>query len=138
MSDFSQFLHFVFDPVKAAIARAATSSNPVAVATAAAAGAAVATVAADTTPQALSSNSVVGLGNKLVGDFEDGLRATMDSFLTALVGEVPLAGAVLAPEVVAAANVSLAFAEQHAMTYIASFFAQSKAAVNNTSTVSLP
>lgn len=121
---------FVFDPIKAAIARAATSSSPVAVATAAAAGAAVAAVATDLAPTSLSSNSVVGLGNKLVGDFEDGLRDTLDAFIVALCGEVPLVGAALAPEVVSAANVSLAFAEQHAMTYIAALFASHKANVN--------
>lgn len=125
----SWFSHFIFDPIKAAAARATTSTNPVARATGAAAQDAISHVAQDASMTSLSHNSAVGVANTVVGDLESGLKGVVDSFVYALVaqgaGMVP-GGALLAPvlgaDAVAAANVGLDFAEQHAMTYLSALF----------------
>jgi hypothetical protein len=123
---------FVFDPIKAALGRGATSSNPVVVA-AAVAGQATYTAAANdvatAASQPLSANSAAALGSNLIKDAEDGLRLALVGIITAGLANVPIIGAAVTPEAVAAANMALAFAEQHALTYVSALFAHGKAQV---------
>jgi lysozyme len=122
---------YIFNPIEAAIARAKTSSNPVAQQTGQAASAALGNIVKDIGGDSLGSNSVQALGSVLVKDMEDGLYAVVDAFVAASVtSAIPVAGAAVAPEAVALANCAIAFAEQHALTYISSLFAHHKAQVN--------
>lgn len=121
--------HFIFDPIKAAVARAATSSNPVAQQTAAAATTAIAKIDTDTSSSALSSNSAAGVVSTVIGDLENGLNEVVSTFAAAVAGDIPLVGGFIAPKVHDQAMVALAFAEQHAMTYIAALFSHHRAAV---------
>lgn len=122
---------FVFDPIKAAIARALSSSNPTAQATAQAAKAVVDKVTIDTSTDALTHNSAAGVASNVIGDLETGLKGVVDSFVYAAVfNAVPVAGAILAPEAVKMADWSMAFAEQHALTYVASLFAHHNAVIS--------
>jgi len=121
---------FVFNPMKAAIARAESSSNPVSRATGTAAATAVASITQDVSKESLAHNTVIGLGNTLVGDLETGLRDVLDAFVDSAVrSSIPVVGGLIAPEAVKLANCTLDFAEQHAMTYVAALFAHHKNAV---------
>jgi hypothetical protein len=129
---------FVFNPIKAAIARAESSSNPVSRATGTAAAVAVGKIAQDVSHDALSHNTVIGLGNSLVGDLETGLRDILDAFVDSAVrSSIPVVGGMIAPEAVKLANCTLDFAEQHAMTYVAALFAHHKAAVATAGTATI-
>lgn len=127
----------VFDPIAAAISRAKTSSNPVAAAVGAAADTAYTKITGDVSTAAttlvstpISSQSAAALASPAIADAETGLQAVVDAFVVAMVGRVPVVGAVLAPEVVGAANIALTFGEQHFLTFISSLFnhAQTKVA----------
>lgn len=132
MSWLSSFAHFAFDPVKAAAARATTSSSPVAQATGNAALAAVATIATDIGQGLQSHNSAIGIINTVVGDAETALKGLVDSYVEATVGGLPLVGGLLAPQAVGIANNALDFGEQHLLTYISALFSHHSAAVNST------
>jgi lysozyme len=120
---------FIFDPIKAAIARATTSSNP-----AVAAGAVsvqttynqVSTTINSAANNGLSTNSAAGVANDLIGQLENGLLAAADAFITGGLASTGPVGAALAPEAVAGANALLTFGEQHAMTYIAALFSHAR------------
>lgn len=133
---------FVFDPIKAALARGATSSNPVVVAASVAGQATYTAAAADVATaasQPLSANSAAALGSSLLQDGEDGVRMALDGVITALVGQVPVVGGLIAPEAVAAANLGLSFGEQHFLSYVSSLFAHAKTvAAAGTVTVAAP
>lgn len=127
---------FIFDPIKAAAARATTSTNPIARAVGAAAQDAVEKIDADISAPA-NHNSAVGVTNNVVGDLETGLKSSVDAFVTALVmvagakgGPIGVAVATnLAPEAVQATNVAIDFAEQHAMTYLSALFAHHRTVI---------
>lgn len=122
----------VFDPIRAAIARAQTSSNPVAAASATAAAATYDKIATDVQigpDQPLTSNSAVALGNTAVKDLEDGLLEVVDVGISAALGMTGPVGVALSPVAVQGANITLTFLEQHAMTYVASLFSHAKAQV---------
>jgi len=122
MSDLSRLVHFVFDPVLASIARAGTSSNPTAQATAVAASAAVGKVVTDVNA-ALSGNSAAGMASPIIKDLEDGLQSVVNAFVaSAVTSSVPVVGGLLAPEAVNLADAALTFAEQHALTYVSALF----------------
>lgn len=121
---------YAFNPIRAMLERQSTSQNPIT----SAAGAAgleamqnVGQVANTAIATAVTSNSAVGLASPIVKSLEDGLASIVDATLVASLGEVPVVGAVLTPEAVAAANLALAFLEQHAATYLASLFHHAKA-----------
>jgi hypothetical protein len=59
--------------------------------------------------------------------FQTGLQTAVDGALTAIVGEVPIEGAVLAPAAVEAANTGLTYLEGQAATYINGLIAAAKA-----------
>jgi hypothetical protein len=120
----------VFDPIKAAIARASTSSNPAVQQTAQVAAGAVNQIAKDVDTTSLSSNSAAGLGNKLIGDFENGLNDTVSTLAAALIGDIPVVGGFIAAEAKPQIGAALVFAEQHAFNYIAALFAHHKTAVD--------
>lgn len=124
---------YVFNPIEAVFARASSSAvPPSAILTQtgqtalAQVGAAAQTIVAQAAAGTLTANSAIGAGNALVGQLEDTLKSGVDTLVTGLVGEVPVAGAFLAPEAVNMANVSLAFLESHAHDYIASLFSHAK------------
>jgi len=122
MSILSSALHFIFDPVQAAVARSATSANPTAQATAVAAQAVLGKVVTDINAS-LSSNSAMGMANPIIKDLEDGLQSVVDAFVTsAVTSAVPVVGGMLAPEATGLANAALTFAEQHALTYVSALF----------------
>ncbi len=149
MSWLSQVSHFVFDPIKAAAARAQVSSNP---ATAAAGDAAVKAVAAIPTPVAASvggaiasgiasaamtvaadlnaHKSAIGIINDVVGDAETALKMAVDAYAAATVGSLPIVGGLLAPEAVKIANAAMDFGTQHLMTYMAALFSHHSSAIN--------
>ncbi len=121
---------FVFNPIKASIARAASSSNPVTKATGTAAAGAMDRLSHDLSKESLAHNTVVGLGNSIVGDLETGLRDILDAFVDSAVRKsIPVVGGLIAPEAVKLANCTLDFAEQHALTYVAALFAHHREAV---------
>lgn len=116
---------YVFDPVKAALARQANSQNPVSSAAGKAGLDAVKNIAAVTVTavdDAITHRSAVGLSNPIVGALEDGLKNIVDATLTAGLGQVPIAGALITPEAVNVADMGLNFLEQHAATYLAGLF----------------
>ena len=121
--------HFVFDPVRAALARGSTSHNSI-IAIASVAGQGAYSEASDavalSVTQPLTANSAAALGSVLIKDVEDGLRIALDGIITASLAGVPIAGPAATKEAVAIANLSLAFAEQHALTYISSLFAHGR------------
>ncbi len=122
---------FVFDPIKASIARASQSSNPLAVQAGKGAQVAYDRVAADVTSTLaapLTVNSAAALGNSIIKDFEDGLRVAVDGIVTAGLGHIPLGG-LIAPEAVSGANMALAFMEQHAATYVAALFGHARSQI---------
>lgn len=144
MSDLSRFLHFIFDPIKAAAARAQVSSNPV---TAAAGDEAVKALAPIQTPGAAVATGVaqaatiiaadlnahkspVGIINDVVGDAETALKVALDGFVAATVGGLPMVGGLLAPEAVNVANAALDFGTQHLLTYVAAVLSNHSAAIN--------
>lgn len=123
---------FIFDPIKAALARGATSSNSVVVAAAQAGQVSYAEAAGDiaaTVGQPLTANSATALGSDLIKDAEDGLRLALDGVITAGLASVPIIGGAVTPEAVGAANMALSFGEQHFLTYVSSLFAHGKAQV---------
>lgn len=132
---------FVFDPIAAAISRAAASSHP-GVAQAATqleqTYAKVSTTLNSAASAGISVNSAPGLANDVIGAFENGLNAAVDALVTGLVGEIPVVGAGLAPEAVKAANVSLAFLEAHGQTYLSALLGHAKAQINATPIASQP
>lgn len=120
---------YVFDPIKAALARAAQSSSPEVQAAAQAGQAAYNTAASaiqSASTQPLTPNSAAGLGNDLIKIGEDGVRNAIDGVVTAAVGGIPVVGVALTPEAVAAANLAIDFAESHFATYVASLFSHAK------------
>jgi hypothetical protein len=110
---------YVFDPVKAALARAEGSSNAGVSAAAHAASDSLNKTAAQAgadLSQGLTANSAVALKNDVVKGLEDGLKLSVDAYVTAV---VPLGlGAMALPLV----NAGLDFAEQHALAYVSSLF----------------
>lgn len=123
---------FIFDPIQAALARGATSSNSVVVSAAQAGQATYAAAAGDiavTAALPLTANSAAALGSNLIKDAEDGLRLALDGVITAGLANVPIIGGVITPEAVGAANMALSFAEQHALTYVSSLFSHGKAQI---------
>ncbi len=116
---------YVFDPVKAAMSRQANSQNPIAAATGKASLDAVKNISAvtvSTIDDAITHRSAVGMSSPIVGALEDGLKSVTEAALTAALGEVPVVGALITPEAVAAADMGLTFLEQHAATYLAGLF----------------
>lgn len=114
---------YVFDPVKAALARAEGSSNAGVAAAAKAASDSLNSTAAQVgtdLSSGLTANSAVALKNDVVKGLEDGLQATVDAFL---VSAVPLG---LGVATVPVANALLDFTEQHALAYVSSLFAHAK------------
>jgi hypothetical protein len=114
---------FVFNPIRAALARAASSSNP-GVASAAkelqASGVKIAHDVNDTLAQGLSANSAVALKNAVVKDLEDGIRNAVDAYV---VNAIPLGLGVAAVPII---NAGLDYAEQHLHNYIAALFDHAK------------
>lgn len=114
---------YVFDPVLAALARAAISSNAgvaaAAKATQTSLNASAAKVGGDL-QAGLTANSAAAVDNDIIAGLENGLQAAVNGFCEAA---IPVVGG----EVAAGADVVLAFAEQHAATYLASLFAHAKA-----------
>lgn len=130
MSPLTWLADHIFDPIKAAISRAQTSSNPVAAAVGNAASDAYAniskTVGTISPATPLTGLSAAAIGNKSIADFELGIQTVVDAFITASVGRVPIVGEVLAEETVSVANVALAFGEQHGLTLLSSLFSHGK------------
>lgn len=128
MSQLTRLRDFIFDPVKAALARGTTSSNPAVVAASQAGQATIAAAATDiaaTLAHPLTANSAAALGSDLIKDGEDGVRMAMDGVITALLGG-NIITATMTPEAVAVANAGLSFAEQHFLTYVSALFAHGK------------
>ena len=125
----SMLSHFVFDPVRAALARGSTSHNSV-IAAASVAGQGAYVAATDaialTVAQPLTANSAAALNSVLIKDVEDAIRIALDGIITASLVGVPIAGPAVTKEAIALANMSLAFAEQHALTYVSSLFAHGR------------
>jgi GH24 family phage-related lysozyme (muramidase) len=124
----SIFSKYVFDPLKAAIAKALMSSSPTTQATASAAAGAVAGTPEPTVPDP-THNSPAGVADPLIAALETALKDAVDAFVTEAVSELPLVGGLLAPEAVKLANMGLTFAEQHAITYISGLFHFGKTSV---------
>lgn len=118
---------FVFDPIKAAAARAVTSQNPAARSVGEAAAAAIGNVATAAANAIPSANSVVGQAHPVIAALEDGLRDVVDAALTAF---IPAPLAVVDGPAVSLANAALEFAEQHALTYVSALFQHAKAGIN--------
>lgn len=124
--------HFVFDPIKAAIARATTSSNPAVVAVANQASTtynqlASQVSAASTLP--LNANSAAGAANTAIGTLENGLNLAIEAFLGAALGAAGPVGQEVTPEVQAVTHTVLVFGEQHALTFVSALFSHAKAQV---------
>lgn len=127
---------YVFDPVVAAFTRSQSSAVPPSTVlsqagqtAAAQVGAAVQQLGVQAISGTLTANSALGTGNALVGTLEDTLRDAVDTVVTDMVGEVPVAGVFLSPIAVNASNTALSFIESHAHDYIASLFAHAKTQV---------
>jgi hypothetical protein len=117
---------YVFDPVKAALARAEGSSNAGVAAAAKAASDSLNSTAAQVgtdLSQGLTANSAVALKNDVVKGLEDGLKLAVDAYLTAA---VPLG---LGAAAVPVANAAIDFAESHALAYVSSLFSHAKGQV---------
>lgn len=122
----SWLAYYVFDPVKAELAKLAGSSN----AGVAAAGQAAST-ALTSTAQAvgadlsagLTANSATAAGNDIITGLENGLNASVAAFVDA---SVPFG---LGPEASAGAVALLQFGESHAVAYVQSLFAHAKTQV---------
>lgn len=124
----SLFSKYVFDPLKAAIAKALMSSSPTTQATAGAAAGAVAGTPEPTVPDP-THNSPAGVADPLIAALETALKDAVDAFVTEAVSELPMVGGLLAPEAVKLANMGLTFAEQHAITYLSGLFHFGKTSV---------
>lgn len=124
---------FVFNPIKASIARAATSSNPAVVAGAVVASAAVknidATIAGvNAAGAALTANSALAAGSSIIKTLEDGAADLVGAYVGATVGATPAAP--LAPEAAAAARAAAVFGEQHLINYISALFSHVHEQIN--------
>lgn len=110
---------YVFDPFLATLARAAGSSHAGTAAAGKAALGAVAGLGADVAASlqnGLTVNSAQAAGNVALKDAEDGLRATVDAYLTAA---LPIGVGEAAAQI---ANGGLDWVEQHVHDYVASLF----------------
>lgn len=120
---------FVFDPIKAAAARALTSSNPAAVTVGQAATDAIAKVTAAGQVEVAQLNqaaqSVMGQQHPVIGALESGLQEVVDAAITAFIP----APAILAGPTTGLANAALDFMEQHALTYLSALFHHAKSQV---------
>lgn len=122
---------YFFDPIRAQFARWAGSSNSGLAAAGKQALQTYDTVSSDvagTLQAGLTANSAQALGSKLILDFEDGLRAAADAYLTAALPPIVGTGAA---EI---ANALLSFGEQHALTYVSSLFAHARSVAQGTAT----
>jgi hypothetical protein len=115
---------FIFDPLKAAIAKALGSSNPATQATAqAAADAVTATAPAPAAAPVMSSNSPAGIAMPEIAALEDALNQAVATFAgNFITTEVPIVGGLIAPEAKKAIVAAMTFGEQHAATYLAGLF----------------
>lgn len=116
---------YAFSPIKAALARAAGSSNKGVADAAQSVQGTIAKMGADirhTLESGLTANSTAALKNTLVKDLEDGVRGAVDAYL---VGAVPLGLGYAAVPVV---NSGLDLLEQHLHNYVASLFDHAKEA----------
>lgn len=121
---------FIFDPIKAQIARMSTSVNPDSQAKGNAALSVVGTIAGDIQTGIQSHNSPIGIINTVVGDAETALKVAIDAYVGAAVGSIPVVGGLIAPEAIGAANMALDYGTQHFLTYIAALFDHHKTVVN--------
>ena len=117
---------YVFDPLKAAAARALSSMNPLNQLAGQAAANAVNSAVGSVTSQvadANAHNSAMGLSNPAIGKLETDLNAAVSAFVQATVAaEVPIIGGAVAPAFGELATTALTFAENHALTYLAGVF----------------
>jgi hypothetical protein len=76
-----------------------------------------------------TSGQPQGVGQEVVAILETDATALVDTFVTGLVGEIPVAGALLEPEAVALTNEGIAWAEKQAPILIAKAFAAARAQI---------
>lgn len=131
--------HFLFDPVIAALNRAATSSNASAqaqatatlpVAKATSPGATLLANAekngvklvTDTVTSLTQGNSAMGITSGIIGDLENGLSDVVDVLADAYLSPIPIVGGFIDSKAKEAAKAALVMAQQHAMTYLAAKF----------------
>ncbi len=108
----SWFSEYIGDPVKALVAKAAASAD-------ADLKALAGQVAKTLSPAPISASAETA--------FETAIQTGMDAVITDAVGEIPVAGALLAPEAVAAGNAAIDYAVQKGVAALNSLAATAKA-----------
>jgi hypothetical protein len=112
----SWFSEYVGDPLKALVAKAAASLD-------AELKSLAGQVAKDLPPAPISASAETA--------FETSLQTAMDVVITDAVGDIPVAGALLAPEAVAAGNAAIDYAVQKGVAALNSLAATAKAQLAN-------